>query len=107
MKGLEKEVMLPSGYTAGFWVVRGIELDYAARAARLRIALYKDAAARDAGASPVRLPGLPEGVLDIRGADFENYFGEGVLAEAGKTPLSQAYAWIKAQQVFDGAKEAG
>ena len=89
----------------GVWI--GKQLTNASDEAWVDINLFHDAAARSK-ADPIQikkpLPMSHQGTVyntDIRlrvpTPDVATYFADSVLDDTGKSPIKQAYAWLKAQ----------
>jgi len=65
--------------------------------ANIDIRIYHNAAARSKDDASAEKPPFYEKTLTMGGSDFTTYFAEGVLDDASKTLLTQAYAYLKTQ----------
>jgi len=67
---------------------------------RFDLAIYKDKAARDADALPVG-----DRVFVVIEPEYSQFFNNGIFEEAGKTPKSQSYEYIKQHKIIIGQEE--
>jgi len=63
--------------------------------ANIDIRIYHNAAARSKGDTSAEKPPFYLSTLEVTGSAFTTYFAEGVLDDASKTLLTQAYAYMK------------
>jgi len=93
---LQKTQTLENGVTVEYWAAKtATEFDYHSGICRLWVYGWVNQASRDAGHGYVT-----EKSYYVAEADFQTYFSDTVLQEAGKSPASQAYAYIIAKDEF-------
>jgi len=63
----------------------------------LGIQVFHTAAARSKSDASAMKSALVNTIISIEGSDIATYFADGVLDDNNKSPLKQAYAYIKAQ----------
>jgi hypothetical protein len=91
---LKKQVTLPSQAVGEYWRITSFRWDADAREASALIDLYVSAAARQAGASPVR---KTLAKLRLTGADFDAFLSTGALAAADGDVVAQLYLAAKSK----------
>ena len=68
----------------------------------LHISVYHNIASRSKSDPSASKPPFISSMVNITESDGAAYFADGVLDDNGKSPLKQAYAYIKAQDDFLG-----
>lgn len=88
---LQKTYTIPeTGIQINYWAAKtATEFDYHSEVCRLWVYGWVSQAARDAG-----LGYATEKNYYVSVEDFNTYFADSVLQEAGKSPASQAYAYL-------------
>ncbi len=89
--GLQKARVLETGQSGDYWIIASCDNDFKNKAVTVRLHLYKDKAARNAGNSPTK-------VLEMRmdSADWDINMDPNVLDDVGVNPRKKLYPWVKA-----------
>ena len=66
----------------------------------IQILIYHNAAARSKSDSSAMKQALVMENTTITGSDYDTYFADSVLKADTKSPVVQAYAWLKAQSNY-------
>ena len=97
---IQKSIADDFGTTHGtaYTAIRSVRVEYdegTGLSVRLIVWMYKDASARSKSDAAARKAPLKIVVYDVIDADATTYFADGVLDDNAKSPLKQAYAWLK------------
>ena len=95
---LQKSHTLDNGVVIDYWAVKqATEFDYHAQVCRLWILAWVNVSAKNNGSGYVSQATRN---YYVSVTDFNTYFADSVLQQAGKSPASQAYAYIVANDPF-------
>ena len=95
---LKKEIKLKTGVKLDYWAVKQVsEFDYHAQSCIIWVLAWVSKKEKDEGSSYVS-EATKKYAVNVQ--DFNTYFSDEVLQEAGKTVMSQAYAYVSAKDGF-------
>lgn len=99
---LQDNIILDSGVvlSSGYITVSKAQIDYVLSIATIDVTIHKDVTAYNAEKQEVI-----SRTHSCANPDFTTYFAESVLDDTGKTPLTQAYVWIKTLSIYENAIE--
>jgi hypothetical protein len=84
-----------TAHAEAYVVITGMLINNYADTVRLDVSIYHDAAARSkADPSSTKLTLMSVHAIPEE-ADIATYFTDSVLDDVGKSPIKQAYAWLK------------
>lgn len=104
--GFKKGLTTADGteYKNAYFKIHEVHYDLAARRCEFRLLVYKDKDARDSGKAKLKgVPGITN--FSIREEDFDTYFADSVLKEAGKSLMTQCYAYLKKHKDYESATD--
>ena len=70
--------------------------------AEIFVEIYTSSSARSKADAANRKTPFMAGRYRVEGSDFNTYFADGVLDDDTKSPLKQAYAWLKTKNDSSG-----
>jgi len=94
MIALQKDYVMADGNTGNYWVIQRINMDSVNETASLVLFLYKDAATKAAGGTP-----MCAFELSVPTDDWDANLAEVVLLLVDVSPSVKMYPWVQANAV--------
>jgi len=104
---IQKSITDENGVThTSYTRIRKVALDTqydGTNVAEIHIEIYASAATRSKSDASVRKLPIKQGLYQIEGTTYNTYFADSVLDDVDKSPLKQAYTWLKTYNDTDTA----